>query len=269
MTTHALRGRTRYPGKVDERVLGFQPTNIAGLQLWIDFSDASTLFTDAGTTPVSSDGDAIYQANDKSGNSRHLTQVTLANRPLYKTFIKNGLSISRFDGINDYLLRSDALGFTGNPDINIYIVCNPTTADGNSRMVSLGDNGASNAGKIVSIASDASFRYNNGYYLFGDVTMTGGFSISSWYNPASGTYGDGELIFNNSVETATGSSNPTNTVTLENDSTLVGGYYSNSPTPEEILNYYLGDIAEIIIYDTDQSENASLWSYLNKKWAIY
>ena len=45
----------------------FVPTDISGLSIWFDFSDTDKLYTDAGSTKVSSDGDKIYQANDKSG----------------------------------------------------------------------------------------------------------------------------------------------------------------------------------------------------------
>ena len=84
-----------------KKVGGFLPTDIAGCELWIDFSDASTLFTDAGSTPISSDGDLIYQANDKSGNGYNATQETEGARPLYKVGVKNGLSIAKFDGTDD------------------------------------------------------------------------------------------------------------------------------------------------------------------------
>jgi hypothetical protein len=85
---------------------GFLPTDIAGLQLWLDFSDASTLFVDAGITPVSADGQAIYQANDKSGNGKNLTQATAGKRPLYKTGIKNFLSCGQFIRANNTELNN-------------------------------------------------------------------------------------------------------------------------------------------------------------------
>jgi hypothetical protein len=70
--------------------------------LWWDFGDAATLYTDAGTTPVASDGDLIYQANDKAGTN-HLRQATEGNRLTYKVNIQNGLSVARLDGTADYM----------------------------------------------------------------------------------------------------------------------------------------------------------------------
>ena len=46
------------------------PSDVAGLALWLDASDLSTLFTDsARTTPVASSGDPVGGWADKSGNS--------------------------------------------------------------------------------------------------------------------------------------------------------------------------------------------------------
>lgn len=76
----------------------FSPTSIASLRAWWDMSDATKLFTDAGTTPVSADADLIYQVNDKSGGALHVAQATSGNRPAYKVNIQNGLSVARLDG---------------------------------------------------------------------------------------------------------------------------------------------------------------------------
>ena len=101
--THLLfhnQGRGRPIGGVSE----FLPTNIAGLQLWFDGSDITRLFQDsAKTTPVTSDGDVIGAVEDKSGNGNDATQAITASKPLYKTAIKNGLSVVRLDGVDDFL----------------------------------------------------------------------------------------------------------------------------------------------------------------------
>lgn len=57
------------------------PTDISGLQLWLDFSDTSS---------ITLSGSKISQINDKSGNGFHGAQSTDANRPEQSTV--NGLN---------------------------------------------------------------------------------------------------------------------------------------------------------------------------------
>ncbi len=61
------------------------PPDVAGLALWLDASDLSSLFTDSGrTTPVASSGDPVGGWADKSGNGRHVGQATSGRRPIYQ-----------------------------------------------------------------------------------------------------------------------------------------------------------------------------------------
>jgi hypothetical protein len=55
---------------------------VAGALAW--YKPETGLFTDAGTTPVASDGDLVYQWNDQSGNGYHLVQTTSGDRPIYR-----------------------------------------------------------------------------------------------------------------------------------------------------------------------------------------
>jgi hypothetical protein len=81
----------------------FAPSDITGLQLWLDASDASTLYdATTGGSLVAADG-GVARWEDKSGNARHMTQGTAGSRPARKTSIQGGLDVLRFDGSNDFL----------------------------------------------------------------------------------------------------------------------------------------------------------------------
>jgi hypothetical protein len=90
-------------------VSAFVPSDLTNTELWISASDELQSYTDAGTTPVSADGDLIYQINDRTTNGHNLVQDTSADRPLNKRNIVNGKAIARTDGINDYMTFGNIL----------------------------------------------------------------------------------------------------------------------------------------------------------------
>lgn len=63
-------------------IVGFQPTDISGLAVWLDADDR---------------GSTTNQWDDKSGNSRHFNSPTADNFPTFSG------GIATFDGVNDYL----------------------------------------------------------------------------------------------------------------------------------------------------------------------
>jgi hypothetical protein len=77
------------------------PLPTTGLQGRWEFQGAyaAQSFTDAGSTPVASSGDLVYQVNDLSGGGTHLIQATSGARPVWRTNLgpggdKNGLEFS-------------------------------------------------------------------------------------------------------------------------------------------------------------------------------
>jgi hypothetical protein len=70
------------------------------MRLWLDAKDQSTLFSDAGVTPITNGG-AVYQWNDKSGGNRHFSQSTEANRPAWNSsgYVAFGAADSLASGI--------------------------------------------------------------------------------------------------------------------------------------------------------------------------
>lgn len=97
---------------------GFNPKTISGLQVWYDFSDASTLTIDTGITSVT----------DKSGNGLTASEAIGANQPLLVSNARNGRSAADFDGSNDKLttasITADLTLFTS------FVVCRPDSPGG-------------------------------------------------------------------------------------------------------------------------------------------
>ena len=84
---------------------GFNPLRIFANDepgVWFEANDANTLFTDvAGTTPVTTPGDAVALQLDKSGRGNHRTQATTAARPLY--------ALHPVGGVRNLLVSTDTL----------------------------------------------------------------------------------------------------------------------------------------------------------------
>jgi hypothetical protein len=82
----------------------FSPLSLPGLAAGHDFSDLTTLFTDAArTTAAAADGDRLGGLTDKSGQGNHLAQSSASLRLTLKLAVQNGRSAGRSDGTDDYL----------------------------------------------------------------------------------------------------------------------------------------------------------------------
>lgn len=93
----------------------FDPTEIDGLFLWIDPSDASTI------TEVAN---AVSQIDDKSASGFDLVQAVGARQPLTNTATINGLNALQYDGTDDNL----GAAITGvNPSMTFLMVFQPIT----------------------------------------------------------------------------------------------------------------------------------------------
>lgn len=106
----------------------FDPRRIAGIEQWLDASDASTLYdATTGGSLVAADG-GVGRWEDKSGKARHATQATANNRPQRKTQAIGGLDALLFDGSNDVL--SLASYTISQPFVTISVVRHATASGG-------------------------------------------------------------------------------------------------------------------------------------------
>jgi len=76
----------------------FNPLNLGDCALWLDAADTSTLTLS---------GSNVTQWNDKSGNSRHLSQATAGNRPTYSTV--NQRSFVNFTAANSNFMSNTSM----------------------------------------------------------------------------------------------------------------------------------------------------------------
>lgn len=111
--------------------LGFQaPTDLDGLQLWLDAADTATIADSSGS---------VSQWDDKSGLGNNAAQGTGANQPTTALDTINGKNVIDFDGTTDFFdLTSDV---TLTADYSVFIVSN--TDDTASDRFFLGDDGTS------------------------------------------------------------------------------------------------------------------------------
>lgn len=257
------------------------PLGIAGSVLaWWDFSRADTLWTDDGSTPVSSDADAIYRVDDLSGNGYHLRQSTSSKRPAYRTggsaYGQNGKSVARFDGTDDWLRRTDLCGLSGNTAVTILIALRTTNGQGSNAIFTLGSNPGT-SGQVFgatfypTTGTDAKpgWRWFNGYSN-SNSALEGAQQVS-WIHPASSVHSDSK-IFRNSGELSLTDNNPSNTTSLPSAGTrsTVLGCSFNGVSEDVSSSPFRGEVFEVLLfgadlptYDRRRGEN-----YLMAKWGI-
>lgn len=237
----------------------FLPTDVAGLELWLDGRDL-----------VGADGTAISTWTKRAGTSgSNAVQATGANQPVIKSGANglNSLPVARFDGSNDFMLATLSPGSVG---LTIYIV-GRTGGALSSYGVVVGSGGTAGADN----------RTTGIYWAFARGSAVDTFG-AGWGGPT-GAIGLGNVtgiainqsfyaryrtdIVNWSIDgpnstTPADTSFPTGTFNahLGCDASVAGVPSSN----------FNGDIAAVLIYSVTVSatNDASIKSYLQTTWGV-
>ena len=261
------------------------PNLISGLQLWLDASDTSTLYNaTVGGSLVTTDGSAVARWQDKSGNGRHATQATANSRPIFKTNIKNGKGVVRFDGTNDRLSipsSTSLFNFLNTSSSTIFaIVKNSGSTNTYNFWVFLDNCGTGGGrgsyigqigpGAIKSVNHAAFSAANTNCFSNGSTASINqnAFSLVSFYgnpsatpvaNRSTGYINGGNQFANNTSTAAAGTGNAYRDLTI-------GGQSTGAQQAE-----WNGDITEILIYNTALTtiQRQAVETYLNSKWALY
>ena len=253
------KGVARYTSNFTPRAKAFpdiynpyKTLPVSGAALWLDGADSSSLFTDAGVTPVKVNGDLVYQWNDKSGNSRHATQTTSGNRPTWvpPASGRNGLGALAFNGSSQWInFTTQSLA-----SCTAFIVYQQNDLTNGSVLIGNGLGGSSGWPNYLAATSNTAFNVNNvqandprtngtqwDYSTFKYNGSTG--TVTSYSNSSSGT-------------SATGASGSLSIASI--------GYYSSTQYITD------GKIGEIIIYPSalSDSDRTSVVNYIKAKWGF-
>ena len=254
-----------------------------GLQLWLDASDASTLYdATTGGSLVAADG-GVARWEDKSGNSRHATQSTSGARPARKTGVQNGLDVLRFDGTNDALDSTDFFDLTAGQAMTAFIVLKRASTGRTDCILS--KYGWSNAldqstqkgwswtflnnDKIRALYT--TFDANGSSTRLSDSTVTASSFTVLTLKGSAGSLSSSTMYRNSSVIAS--SATATAMETLDNTSyavTIGALRYKFNEASEKYLQFASGDFAEVIMYDSalSDTDRAAVENYLIAKWGI-
>jgi hypothetical protein len=225
---------------------------VTGMSFWLDATNV-----DGSNNSTLSNGSAIAQWNDLSGNSFNVGQVTSNKRPTLVTNVLNGLPVVRLDGLNDDL--SDSGGpFTGNVH-TIFVVLQASKPAIEQDFL--------DAGPAGSTSYLANYTDTNGIHIFrgaggGDVVNTN--YTNGQYLIYGAVYDGG--VAGGSAITINGANTTTGTLGAIADSNTV---YIGSNIGG-LTSFYAGDIAEILVYNSilSPSDYAANETYLNNKWFV-
>lgn len=220
----------------------FDPLSLSP-HVWYDFSDITTLLQASGGAAVTADGDPIGYVADKSGNTRHLTQGSPGAKPTYKTNVKNGLSVARFDG-GDALIKT---GFSLSQPTHYILVVIPGTRSGQDNIL----DGVS-ARQVIYINTSGNYSlYANSVLGSSSAASSGNADLLyAIFNGASSS------LTRDGVSIASGNAGASglNGIVLGADNAGAGDQYT-------------GDICEVFAWNGTDSTNAI--AYFNNKWAVY
>lgn len=186
------------------RMRHIKAREIQGCQLALDAAIASSLYdATSGGSLVGADG-SVARWEDQSGNGRHVTQETSANRPLYRTAGKNGRATLQANATACTLNHSSYYPSTSNADFTGIVISEPNTSNQYSCAFEYGQNSAGNRISLFSRydTSKSAIDFGSSYIgRQGSPAETSGWSAMAVYSASSSKIGDVRLMINTTTPT--------------------------------------------------------------------
>jgi hypothetical protein len=229
--------------------------------LWLDASDASTLYdATSGGSLVAANG-AVARWQDKSGNARHVTQITSGSRPLRKTSVQNSLDAVLFDGTDDDMAGTINLNTR---ECSVFTVFLRTNSGTRAEIVlsSGDDTGASNGVSILPRWTDGN-AYICAGYVANRVVVTSSIGTSACLLAVTG--GLNQTAYKDGSAFGSPGSNQSATA-VSRTASYIGSGRGVSTTPR----YFAGHVAETVWIDgvVDATTRGLITTYLKTKWGI-
>jgi hypothetical protein len=247
--------------------VAFSPSFISGLQLWLDASDASTLYNaTSGGSLVAADG-GVARWEDKSGNGRHATQATSGSRPLRRAAGVNGLGALEFDGTNDWLSTSASV-FSALTSLSWFAVVKNDDSGANNRAV-FGDRVNGDDGGLFFTKIGTS----NILYSRGSANASTRVDVSEAVSfPTTTTMASMVTTSSSGTARRNGAPAGTNTTTTASvayrNATAIGNSLDEDGQPS--ILWWDGLVCELVFYNAALSDahRSTVESYLMTKWGI-
>lgn len=238
------------PRLLRPRATGFTPKSIAGLALWLDASQPSSITLNSGN---------VSQWRDLSGNGRHATQETALNQPAYNTNPLNGR------GTINFTTSSSLSGsYVAVTDHSLFVVC---------RFGS----GSNSVGRLFTLAAAATNDITAPPFI---PILRGNPSLEQIQTFVAGSFVAGRAITYNDWFIASSIYSGTtvsNRVNGGSENTGTGSISGNAYARYGIGTGFggtapaiVGDVAEYIAFSRaiSSTERIAIQSYLSRKWGV-
>lgn len=236
---------------------GFSPDDIAGLSLWLDADDGSTLTLS---------GSNVTQWDDKSSNGYNVSQGTTSRQPTLQTGVLNSKDGVRFDGTDDALFNDSAASIASGNDVpvTIFTVYKLLSSGTNEYGVVFGNSTSIQPLLCLMTASNtmsAQQRTDAGG-LTNAVSTT---SALAYRCQTTQLTSSNLVVYNNKTQIKSSSFTPAQTTF---DTFTVGAWRRS--TQMNGVAFMNCDICELLIYDSalSTSDREQVADYLTDKWAL-
>lgn len=223
---------------------GFSPADLAGLQLWLDASDASTITESSGS---------ISEWRDKSGNANHAAQATGTAQPAIAEASLNGLNTVDLGATSTAFMTLAAavdLGQSASSGTSTVYFVAETSGNPNDSVLASG----ANNNWYVGLGSDQVMYRTSGNFDTHSIASASGYRLISATRD-----GASVSVWAEGVASANNPRSKSGSITIQR----LGRRLSATKS-------YFGKVAEVIIYNSahDDSTRQQVEAYLLEKWGL-